>query len=193
MPHNTYILLFFTFFFLMIRRPPRSTLFPYTTLFRSLVDRQVADQIERLEDEPDAPVPDPGPLGGREIRDGSVFEQVGPLGRRVEQAEQGQQRRLPAPRRPRDRDVVALLDLEMHVRERMGLHLVGVEDLLDALELNERAVAGHRVSYRLILTRSTLSHCDMSDRITESRTLRPRMTSIVLTELRPTCTCTRVA
>src|SRR4051794_41563080 len=28
-------MLFFLFFFLMIRRPPRSTLFPYTTLFRS--------------------------------------------------------------------------------------------------------------------------------------------------------------
>src|SRR5256885_12625295 len=27
------------FFFLMIRRPPRSTLFPYTTLFRSLLGR----------------------------------------------------------------------------------------------------------------------------------------------------------
>src|SRR2546425_3507274 len=27
------------FFFLMIRRPPRSTLFPYTTLFRSLMER----------------------------------------------------------------------------------------------------------------------------------------------------------
>src|SRR6266581_8111527 len=26
---------FYSFFFLMIRRPPRSTLFPYTTLFRS--------------------------------------------------------------------------------------------------------------------------------------------------------------
>src|SRR5260370_26984130 len=26
------------FFFLMIRRPPRSTLFPYTTLFRSCLD-----------------------------------------------------------------------------------------------------------------------------------------------------------
>src|SRR3712207_8776445 len=26
------------FFFLMIRRPPRSTLFPYTTLFRSIPD-----------------------------------------------------------------------------------------------------------------------------------------------------------
>src|SRR5688500_20384504 len=30
-------LLFFFFFFLGLRRPPRSTLFPYTTLFRSEV------------------------------------------------------------------------------------------------------------------------------------------------------------
>src|SRR2546430_17355032 len=28
------------FFFLMIRRPPRSTLFPYTTLFRSITSAQ---------------------------------------------------------------------------------------------------------------------------------------------------------
>src|SRR3712207_8718117 len=32
-------MLFFSFFFLMIRRPPRSTLFPYTTLFRSKIRR----------------------------------------------------------------------------------------------------------------------------------------------------------
>src|SRR6266566_6131909 len=32
----------FLFFFLMIRRPPRSTLFPYTTLFRSRPDRRLA-------------------------------------------------------------------------------------------------------------------------------------------------------
>src|SRR3712207_7671094 len=31
-----------TFFFLMIRRPPRSTLFPYTTLFRSVQRPHVA-------------------------------------------------------------------------------------------------------------------------------------------------------
>src|SRR2546427_450499 len=29
------------FFFLMIRRPPRSTLFPYTTLFRSLLQHRL--------------------------------------------------------------------------------------------------------------------------------------------------------
>src|SRR2546427_9140574 len=49
------------FFFLMIRRPPRSTLFPYTTLFRSayvavrhtllasgVTDRELADYLAAL-------------------------------------------------------------------------------------------------------------------------------------------------
>src|SRR5258708_36385972 len=35
--------IFFSVFFLMIRRPPRSTLFPYTTLFRSMT---VAKRLE---------------------------------------------------------------------------------------------------------------------------------------------------
>src|SRR3989454_4985111 len=34
----------FFFFFLMIRRPPRSTLFPYTTLFRSSAGVEHAEQ-----------------------------------------------------------------------------------------------------------------------------------------------------
>src|SRR3989441_13021991 len=36
------------FFFLMIRRPPRSTLFPYTTLFRSPVRRRAHDRGRRV-------------------------------------------------------------------------------------------------------------------------------------------------
>src|SRR4029077_21293937 len=35
----------YSFFFLMIRRPPRSTLFPYTTLFRS--HRYTVQQAQR--------------------------------------------------------------------------------------------------------------------------------------------------
>src|SRR6266850_1583190 len=86
----------FLFFFLMIRRPPRSTLFPYTTLFRSAHGRrhtthrarngQVCDQRPP----PDRPVPDgrvrehPGVrlvstrpaaatvAGPQRVRDGSV-------------------------------------------------------------------------------------------------------------------------
>src|SRR3989441_2198394 len=36
------------FFFLMIRRPPRSTLFPYTTLFRSLIPDAIRDVQTRM-------------------------------------------------------------------------------------------------------------------------------------------------
>src|SRR2546430_6008049 len=44
------VALFFIFFFLMIRRPPRSTLFPYTTLFRSRNEHPVllAQEIAAL-------------------------------------------------------------------------------------------------------------------------------------------------
>src|SRR3712207_5948867 len=53
-PHVTSIgrhVLFCMFFFLMIRRPPRSTLFPYTTLFRSDgADRSMEVRICREQD-----------------------------------------------------------------------------------------------------------------------------------------------
>src|SRR3712207_8266732 len=41
----------------MIRRPPRSTLFPYTTLFRSVVHhgRELPGQPDRLGDQVDVP------------------------------------------------------------------------------------------------------------------------------------------
>src|SRR2546429_9688350 len=43
--HRIYHFLYF--FFLMIRRPPRSTLFPYTTLFRSDGMQAVKNQSPR--------------------------------------------------------------------------------------------------------------------------------------------------
>src|SRR5689334_25110781 len=39
-------LFYYSFFFLMIRRPPRSTLFPYTTLFRSRSVEGLARQAD---------------------------------------------------------------------------------------------------------------------------------------------------
>src|SRR5215216_71748 len=45
----------YTFFFLMIRRPPRSTLFPYTTLFRSAGAVQYLDSPGPEVDPLDAP------------------------------------------------------------------------------------------------------------------------------------------
>src|SRR5258708_34086221 len=48
----------FSFFFLMIRRPPRSTLFPYTTLFRSIIlgKLDVDHRANNLHDVTDMPV-----------------------------------------------------------------------------------------------------------------------------------------
>src|SRR2546427_4783916 len=57
----------FFFFFLMIRRPPRSTLFPYTTLFRS--DCAVLGQL----------LPGRGGLAGRPAR-GHALERDGATG-----------------------------------------------------------------------------------------------------------------
>src|SRR2546430_16790731 len=58
-----------SFFFLMIRRPPRSTLFPYTTLFRSK--------------EGDPPGPAEGAAGEYDLTGGDRFVYFGPEGPRV--------------------------------------------------------------------------------------------------------------
>src|SRR3712207_8337523 len=60
------------FFFLMIRRPPRSTLFPYTTLFRS--QRHVVDgtRVERRDDALRPHVAEQRDLAPLAVRDGPV-------------------------------------------------------------------------------------------------------------------------
>src|SRR5262249_58597509 len=67
------------FFFLMLRRPPRSTLFPYTTLFRSFEDderllagrRGVNRQDPRQADPRQARSARPGPCGDLRLRERS--------------------------------------------------------------------------------------------------------------------------
>src|SRR3712207_8220421 len=58
----------FSFFFLMIRRPPRSTLFPYTTLFRSRPRqrRALAEQPTRIVALVDGPCNRPSPSRSEE-------------------------------------------------------------------------------------------------------------------------------
>src|SRR5438477_5511869 len=47
-----------SFFFLMIRRPPRSTLFPYTTLFRSAEQRRRPLRLAGVQELPHAGEPE---------------------------------------------------------------------------------------------------------------------------------------
>src|SRR3712207_9591191 len=65
----------FLFFFLMIRRPPRSTLFPYTTLFRSGLRERLSTKADPHRLQPLALAPwamNPNPL--RLSRGGKGFE-----------------------------------------------------------------------------------------------------------------------
>src|SRR3712207_9252969 len=60
----------FICFFLMIRRPPRSTLFPYTTLFRSApVDQRLVGRDLGLQAQPVVACRPEQPRGGAEVLD----------------------------------------------------------------------------------------------------------------------------
>src|SRR5260221_10900551 len=66
-----------SFFFLMIRRPPRSTLFPYTTLFRSHAAQRIAGFGETIDGRSIRPP-------GRAARDqASFFEFTQSLGQNL--------------------------------------------------------------------------------------------------------------
>src|SRR2546425_12911938 len=68
----------------MIRRPPRSTLFPYTTLFRSLAGQPLLHQIlreTRVEGDHVGTVALHHPIGGHLARDRHVLRPELPLPR----------------------------------------------------------------------------------------------------------------
>src|SRR5262245_10757882 len=105
-----------------------------------LVDRQVTDEIEALKDEADLTIPNARTLSGRESRDRLLPQQELAVARRIQQAEDGQQRRLPGTRRTRDRNILASTNVQMHIGKRMCFDLVGKKDLVDAFESNERLI-----------------------------------------------------
>src|SRR5687767_3512343 len=154
--------------------------------FDVLVDCQVANQVEALEDEADLTVADPGALRQRQRRDGITLQQIRAFARRVEQPEDRQQRRLATSGWSGDRDVLTLVDFNVDVVERVGFDFVREEHLFHAFESDE-------CLHYLSLTRSTLSHCDMSDNTTVSPSSRPDTTCTELTELLPNLTWTRSA
>ena len=67
-----------------------------------------------------------------------AVQDVSAVGGRIEQAQNRQQRRLAAARRAGDRQVLALLDVEMNARQRVRLHFVGHEDLGHAVQAESK-------------------------------------------------------
>src|SRR5262245_38362007 len=64
--------------------------------FDVLVYRQIANEVETLEDEPDLTITDPRAFGQRQGGGRPAVEDVAAFGRRIEQTQDRQQRRLAA-------------------------------------------------------------------------------------------------
>ena len=100
-----------------------------------LVHREIANQVECLENEPDLAIADARPLLHLEAAHRLAIEDILPVGGRVEQAQYGQQRRLAAARRTGNRNIFALLDVHVNPRQSMGFHLVGDENLGNRIQV----------------------------------------------------------
>src|SRR4051812_2542817 len=103
-----------------------------------LEHREVANQVEALKNETDLAIAHTRTLGGGEFSDRPVVEEVLSLSWRVEQAQDREQCRLAAAGRPGDRYVLALVDLQVDSRKRVGLHFVGEEDFRHTIQLDQR-------------------------------------------------------
>src|SRR6266481_6755449 len=114
-----------------------------------LENREIADQVQRLENETDFAIANAGAIGERKIRHRILVDPVVAVGRRIEQAEDRKQSGFAAARWSGDGEKFAVLDIEVHATEGMGLHLVGVKNFCYALEANQRlCVAIHSVLLR---------------------------------------------
>ncbi len=108
--------------------------------FDVFVNGQVADQVEGLKDEANLAIANARALADGQLGDGLAVQLVIAFRRRIEQAENRQQRRLAAAGGASNRDIRSFLDLEMNLLERVRFHFIREEDFLHALHFDERAV-----------------------------------------------------
>src|SRR5450432_4246999 len=69
-----------------------------------LVHGEIANQVERLEDESDLPNANPRSFGRTQLSNRLAIEQICSIGWRIQQPENGEQRGLPASRRARSEE-----------------------------------------------------------------------------------------
>src|SRR6185369_3682489 len=105
--------------------------------FNVLVDREVADQVEALEDETNFAVSDPGALRKRKVLYRMTVEDVLTVARCIQQAQNREQSGFAAARRSGDGNVFTLFDIEMNTGECVCLNLVCVEDLLHISKVDQ--------------------------------------------------------
>src|SRR5262245_8438840 len=159
------------------------------------VNSEVANEIETLKNKSDFAVTDP-----RARREVQAFHRL-PVQmifsgrRRIEQAQNRQQRGLATPRRPGNRYVLALTNRQMYSRKRVSLDFVRVKNFREPFNIDQRLPCFAHESFLSFCQsnriRSALSQRDMSERMTMSRSRNPSNTWMEFTVARTTITVTR--
>src|ERR1051325_7443282 len=165
-------------------------------------DVEVGDEVEALEDEADVLIADPRHLPVGEAADVLAVEMVRAAVKDVEQPGDVEEGRLPRPRRPHDRDELAVVDGERQPLQRVRLHQVGAVYLSDVVHLQHSIsflqVTGHRErgtggvfrdDNHLSPVPCALSppHCKITDRAL------PKDDVSLVTTLSPTCSPLKIS
>src|SRR5215469_478607 len=120
-----------------------------------LIHCEIADQVKTLEDETNFAVTNSRAVAEIEVLHGVTVELVLALGGSVEQPNDGKQCRLAATRRTRHGDVFALIDLQMDTREGVSFNFIGVEDLGEIFNFNQRSTCFAHVCFRSLMNSSS--------------------------------------
>src|SRR5674476_323834 len=106
--------------------------------FHVLVHGKIADQVEGLEDETYFAVADARPLAQFQAGNRLPVQIVSAVRRRIQQPEDGEQSRLSAAGRTRDRKVLPFLHVKVNALQGVSFHFVGHEDLTHGVQANQR-------------------------------------------------------
>jgi hypothetical protein len=104
--------------------------------FEVLPHGQAVDEVVALEDEADVPLVQLGALLVVHLVDGLAHEVVLAAPRAVEEADDGEQRRLPRPRRPHDGDELALAHAQVYAPQHVRPARARLVKLLDVSQFN---------------------------------------------------------
>ena len=102
-----------------------------------LLGRQHGQKVVELEHEPDVLRAPLRQLAAAQRADGHAVDFDGAAGRRVEPADQIEQRRLAGPRRSHQRQEIALRDFQVHAFEHVDALAAAGEMFVDVLDANE--------------------------------------------------------
>src|SRR6266581_9137905 len=105
--------------------------------FDVFINCEIADQVETLEDESNFLIANARARAEVQIFDRLAVQLIFPFGWSVEQADDREQRRLPASRRAGHGHVLSLANRQVNAGECVGFDFVGVEDLGELFNLNQ--------------------------------------------------------